>query len=105
MKVRTLVTVSNGKGKDGKPSYLPPGEVDLPDDEAQRLIRLGMAKTIAQVQAEVAAKAGEVTITQSKGPSINPVSAAPAAADDAGDAEPADKPAKRGSRGAAPKAE
>jgi len=105
MKIRTLVTISNGKGKDGKPSYLPPGEVDLPDEAAIDLISRGMAKTIAQVRAEVAAKAGEVTITQSKGPSINPVSAIPAAADDAGDAEPEGKTAKRGSRGAATKAE
>lgn len=105
MKIRTLVTISNGKGNGRKPSYLPPGEVDLPDDEAQRLINLGMAKTIAQVQAEADAKVGEVTVTQAKGPSINLVSAVPAAAADAGEAKPADQPAKRGSRGAAAKAE
>lgn len=105
MKILTLVTISNGKGKDGKPSYLPPGEVDLPDDEAQRLIRLGMAKTIAQAEAEAAASAGGVTVKQSKGPSINTVKAISAEGGDAGEAKPADKPETRGSRKAAPKAE
>lgn len=104
MKVRTLVTISNGKDKNGKTVYVPPGEIDLPDDEAKRLIDLGMAKTIAQVQAEAEAKAGDVTVKQSKGPSITSVRAAdPAPAGEP--AKPASKSAGRGKGGSSDKGE
>lgn len=104
MKVRTLVTISNGKDKAGKSVYVPPGEIDLPDDEAKRLINLGMAKTIAKVQAEAEAQAGDVTVTQSKGPSITSVRVADPAPEGE-PAKPASKPVGRGKGGSADKGE